>query len=122
MQKFLIYLVEKLKERSPLRYKYTHQSCLSPNQKVSSKDKFLINLFSKLCVLLCEQGWITALCTDHAEASNKLFLANADVKKQMKEFEMDERLDMFHMTRLFRHVELRGAVKLVMIYHTVMSV
>ena len=118
----MIYLVEKLKERSPLRYKYTHPSCLSPNQKVSSKDKFLINLFSKLCVLFSEQGWITTLCADHAEASYKLFLANADVKNQMKEFEMDERVDMFHMTRLSRHVKLRGAVKLVMIYHIVMSV
>ena len=49
-QKFLIHLVEKLKERSRLRYKHTHYiSCLSPNQTVSSKDKFLMIHFSKLC-------------------------------------------------------------------------
>ena len=49
-QKFLIHLVEKLKERSRLRYKYTHILCYSPNQIVSSKDKFLMIHFSKLCL------------------------------------------------------------------------
>ena len=113
---FFIHLVEKLEERSPLRYKYTHFiSCLSTNQIVSSKDEFLINLFSKLCLLLNEQGCITMLCGDRAEASYKLFIANADVKNQMKEFNMDERLDVFHMSRLSNHVELKEVVKLVMI-------
>ena len=98
-------MVEELKERSPLRYKYTHISCLSPNQIVSSKDEFLSNLFSKLCLLLNEQGWITALCADRGEVSYRLFIANADVKNQMKEFNMDERLDVFYMSRLSRHVE-----------------
>ena len=44
-RKFSIHLVEKLKERSPVRYKYAHyRSCLSLNQIVSSKDEFSINL------------------------------------------------------------------------------
>ena len=33
----------------------------------------------------------------------------------MKEFNMNERLDVFYMSRLSRHVELRKVVKLVMI-------
>ena len=82
---------------------------------VSSKDEFLINLFSKLCLLLNEQCWITTLYVYHAEASYKLFTASADAKNQMKEFNIDERLDLFYMSRLSRHVELREVVKLVMI-------
>ena len=80
-EKCLIHLVEKFKERSLLHYKYTYYiSCLSPNQIVSSKDEILINLFSKLCLLLNGQGWITTLCGDPAEASYKSFITNADVK------------------------------------------
>ena len=108
-------MAEKLKEQSPLCYKYIcYISCLSPNQVVSSKDDFLINLFSKLCLLLNEQGWITTLCADCAEVSYKLFIANADVKSQVKEFNMDYRLDVF-TSCLSCHVELREVVKLVMI-------
>ena len=33
----------------------------------------------------------------------------------MKEFNMGERLDVFYMSRLYRHVELREAIKLVVI-------
>ena len=58
---------------------------------------------------------MTALCIDCPEASCKLFIANADLKNQIKEFNMDERLDMFYMIRLSCHVELREVVKLVMI-------
>ena len=42
-------------------------------------------------------------------------MANADVKNQMKEFNMDKRLNVFYMSRLSHHVELRELVKLVMI-------
>ena len=72
-------------------------------RKFLSKDELLINLFSKMCLLRKEQGWITALCADRAEASYKYFKVNADVKNQMKELSMDERLDVFYMSRLSRH-------------------
>ena len=110
-RRFFIRLVKKLKEQSSLRCKYTHYiSRLSPNQIVSSKDEFLINLFSKLYLLPNEQGWITTLCPDHSEASYKLFIANADMKNQLIEFDMDESLDVFYMTCLSHHVELREVV------------
>ena len=64
-----------------------------------------------MCFLLNEQGWITTLCVDCAEASYKLFIANADVKNQMK----DERLVLFCMSCLSHHVELREVVEPVMI-------
>ena len=37
------------------------------------------------------------------------------MKNQMKEFDMDERLDVFYMSRLFLHVEVREVVNLVII-------
>ena len=43
-------------------------------------------------------------------------MANADVKNQMKEFNMDKRLNVFYMSRLSHHIELREVVKLVMIF------
>ena len=82
---------------------------------ISSNDEFVINLFSKLCWLLNEQGWITTLFADSAEASYKLFVANADVKNQTKEFNMDERQYVFYMSHLSCHVELRELVKLLII-------
>ena len=55
------------------------------------------------------------LCADCAEASYKLFIAIADMKNQVKEFNMDERLDVVYMNCLSSHVQLREVVKLVMI-------
>ena len=52
---------------------------------------------------------------DCAEASYKLYLANADMKNQVKEFNMNERLDVFYMSHLSRHVELRELMKLAII-------
>ena len=94
---------------------YTSYIMSFTEQIVSFKNEFLNNLFSKLCLLLNEQGWINTLCEDCAQASYKLFTANADVKNQAKEFSMEERLDMFYMSRLSCLVELREVVKLVMI-------
>ena len=37
------------------------------------------------------------------------------MKNQIKEFNMDEELDVFYMSHLSRHVELREVAKLVMI-------
>ena len=52
---------------------------------------------------------------DCAEASYKLYLANADMKNQVKEFNMNERLDVFYMSHLSHHVELRELMKLAII-------
>ena len=95
--------------------RFIRPAVFAPNQIASSKDKFSINLFSKLCLLLNKQGCITTLCADLAETSHKLFIANADVKNQMKEFNMHGKLDVFHMSHLSHHVELIEVVKLMMI-------
>ena len=55
------------------------------------------------------------LCANRDEASYKLLIANSDVKNQIKEFNMDEKLGMFNMSCLSHHVELREVVKLVVI-------
>ena len=55
------------------------------------------------------------LCANHDEASYKLLMANSDMKNQIKEFNMDEKLGIFNMSCLSQHVELREVVKLVVI-------
>ena len=50
------------------------------------------------------------LCVNRDEASYKLLIANSDVKKQIKEFNMDGKLGMFNMSCLSHHVELREVV------------
>ena len=66
----------------------------------------MINLFSKLCLLLNKQGWISTLCADRAEASYKFFIADAAVKNWT---------NVFYLSHLSRHVELREVLKLEMI-------
>ena len=47
-QNFLVRLVKKLNERSPLRYKFTlYISSISPTQIGAGNHDFLTNLFSK---------------------------------------------------------------------------
>ena len=55
------------------------------------------------------------LYADRAKASYKLFIANGDVKIQMKELNMNEKLDVFCMNHFPCHIELREIMKLVMI-------
>ena len=58
VQNFLVHLVKKLKERSPLRYKLTlYISLLSPTQIAAGNPDFLTYLFSKLCLHLVECNW-----------------------------------------------------------------
>ena len=104
-RKCLIHSVEKLKERSPPYVTNTHiiDHVIHQTRKFLSKDELLINLFCKMCLLRKEQGWITTVCADRAEASYKYFKVNADVKNQMKELNMDEKLDVLYMSRLSRH-------------------
>ena len=113
---FLVTLVEKLKERSPLRYKLTmYISSLSPFQIASASSQLMIDLFEKLCLHLVDAKWISTLCADRAETSYSTFISSTDVKQKMKAFTIDMRLDSFYMELLKKHVELREVVKIIMI-------
>ena len=110
---FLVRLVKKLKERSPLRYKFTlYISSLSPTQIAAGNHDFLTDLFSKLCLHLVECNWISSLCADRAETSYKSFIKSNDVKERMKAFTLDLRIDTLYMELLNTHIELREVVKI----------
>ena len=114
-QTFLLTLVEKLKERSPLRYKLTmYIASLSPFQIASASSQLMIDLFEKLCLHLVDAKWISTLCADRAETSYSTFISSMDVKQKLKEFTIDMKLDSLYMELLKNHVELR-VVKIIMI-------
>lgn len=113
---FLVKLVEKLKERSPLRYKFTlYLSSLSPTQIAAASTDFLTNQFSKLCLSLVEYRWISSTCADRAESSYKKFIKSEVVLEKMKSFTSDLRLDTLYMELLTAHIEFREVVKIVLI-------
>ena len=113
---FLVHLVKKLKERSPLRYKFTlYISSFSPTQIAAGNHDFLTDLFSKLRLHLVECNWILSLCADGAETSYKSFIKSNDIKERMKAFTLDLRIDTLYMELLKTHIELREVVKIVLI-------
>ena len=113
---FLVHLVKKLKEKSPLRYKFTlYISSLSRTQMAAGNHDFLTDLFSKLCLHLVECNWISSLCADRAETSYKSFIKSNDVKERMKAFTLDLRINTLYMELLKTHIELREVVKIVLI-------
>ena len=111
-----LHLVKKLKERSPLRYKFTlYISSLSPTQIAAGNHDCLTDLFRKLCLHLVECNWISSLCADRAETSYKSFIKSNDVKERMKASKLDLRIDTLHMELLKTHIELREVEKIVLI-------
>ena len=67
---FLVHWAKKLKERSPLHYKFTlYISSFSPTQIAAGNHDFLTDLFSKLCLHLLVSNWISSLCADRGETS-----------------------------------------------------
>ena len=115
-QNFLVHLVKKLKERSPLRYKFTlYISSLSPTQIAAGNHDFLTDLFSKLSLHLVECNWISSFCVNRAETSYKSFIKSNDIKEKMKAFTLDLRSDTLYMELLKTHIELRKVVKIILI-------
>ena len=109
-------MVKKLKERSPLLYKFTlYISSLSPTQIAVGNHDFLTDLFSKLCLYLFECNWISSLCAAPAETSYKSFIKSNDVKERMKAFTLDLRSDTLYMELFKTQIELREVVKIVLI-------
>lgn len=113
---FLVKLIQKLRERSPLKYKFTlYISCLSPTQIAVANTDFLTNQFNRLCLALVEHRWISSTCSDRAESSYKKFIKSNVVLEKMKSFTSDIRLDTLYMELLTSHIELREIVKIVLI-------
>lgn len=116
-REFLVALVEKIKERSPLKYKLTkYISSLSPTQIANSRSNCLHALFNKLCAHFVECKLIPGELADKAERSYKEFIKSNTVKERMANFDMRvDRLDEFYVPQLKSHPELLLVVKLVLI-------
>ena len=98
VRSFSFKLIEKFRKRSPLRYQLClYISSLSPTQIATGNIEFLTNLFNKLCLSLVDKVWISSTCADRAEVYYGQFVKSGDVVKEMKDFTMDTRLDVFYM-------------------------
>ena len=90
-------------------------SSLSPIQIAAGNHDFLTDLFSKLCLHLVECNWISSLHANRAETSYKSFTKSNDVKKRIKAFTLDLRIDTLCMELLKTYIELREVTKIVQI-------
>ena len=96
----LIKLVEKFREQSSLKYRLT--LCLSSISPIHIKDAISMSLYSrfkKLLQCLDELGefrWISS----KTEIEYRKFISEANIREEMSEFEMSERLDKFYASLL----------------------
>ena len=96
----LIKLVETFREQSSLKYRLTlYLSSLSP---IHIKDAISVSLYSrfkKLLQCLDELGdfrWISS----KTEIEYRKFISEANIREELSEFEMSERLDKFYASLL----------------------
>ena len=79
-QCFLIKIVEKIRERSPLKCSLSlYLSSLSPIQITSVSDEVLGKRFDKLLEHLDESGWISSTMADSAQSEYRIFINEQNV-------------------------------------------
>ena len=117
VQKFVIKVVQKILERSPLKYKLTRSmASLSPIEMSSINHKILAAWFESLVTELHQSSWITSLEAERAERQYKELLENKDAMKEMKLFEMKDRVDTFLSKILGRESpDLTKVVRIILI-------
>ena len=94
---FLIKLVEKLRERSPLKYGLTfYLLSLSPIYITDATTMSLCSRFKKLLKCLDECGWISSKTADTAEKGYRKFISEVNIMEEFSKFEMSDRLDEFY--------------------------
>ena len=93
----LIKLVETFREQSSLKYRLT--LCLSSLSPIHIKDAISVSLYSrfkKLLQYLDEFRWISS----KTEIEYRKFISEANIREEMSEFEMSERLNKFYASLL----------------------
>ena len=96
----LIKLIETFREQSSLKYRLT--LCFSSLSPIHIKDAISVSLYSrfkKLLQCLDELGefrWISS----KTEIEYRKFISEANIREEMSEFEMSERLDKFYASLL----------------------
>ena len=97
VRSFFATLLEKLFERSPLKYKITRPiSSLSPVEIASKNDDTLEKRFMKLLEILCEHGWIATAEAEKAQKQYSGLLSKKCFKDKAAKFDIyKDRVDDF---------------------------
>ena len=95
---FLIKIVEKIQERSPLKYSLSlYLSSLSPKQITSVSDEVLGERFDNLLEHLDESGWISSTMADRAQSEYRIFIKDRNVMNKMSSFDIgSDRVDQLY--------------------------
>lgn len=119
VRKFLIHLLQKLFQRSPLKYKLTRTiSSLSPIEIKNMKPEVLKKRFNSLVIFLHDHRWISSAAADNAEKQYNTLIKNSDFLAEAKRFSIsDDRVDTFYARILdsSNTVDLQNIVRLILI-------
>ena len=95
---FLVKLVEKLQQRSPMRYQLVLGSaCLDPDIMLHDETSTKSRLISKALEILVECNWMTGLEADRAKTYYQSLCARPSAQSVLKNFCQADRLDEFLM-------------------------
>ena len=122
-QCFLIKIVEKIQERSPLKYSLSlYLSLLLPIQITSVSDEVLGKRFDKLREHLDESGWISSTMADRAQSEYRIFIKDRNVTNKMSLFDISsDRVDQLYFSLINNERKnLYEVIKLCMILLMVM--
>ena len=88
---FLVELLSKLVEKSPIKYPLTLFLCsLSPMQIIAVSDKSLKKRFEKILENLLDASWISGKVADHARLQYIKLLGNNKVMEQMRKCDVKQ--------------------------------
>ena len=101
---FLKTIVEKLKERSPLKYKLMRAlSSLSPTQISTLSEAIICKQFNTLMELMVESKWVSSITEDKAGVQYSGLVRNTNFISEMKGFDIQsDRVDELYSKLLSR--------------------
>ena len=101
---FLKTIVEKLRERSPLKYKLTRAvSSLSPTQISTLSEAIILKRFNALMELTVESKCVSSITTDQVEVQYSGFVRNTGFISEMTSLGMQsDRVDELYSKLLSR--------------------
>ena len=116
---FLACIVEKMKERSPLKYTLTRPlSSLSPIDINAKGKATIIGRFSKLCEIICDKKWLAIRNAQNAERQFDQLLSNVDFVSKSESFDIhNDRVDVFWSEICDSHsmIDLLNIIRLVLV-------
>lgn len=118
IQKFLIRMLQKIVERSPLKYRLTRSmASLSPIEISLMTDETLMGWFESLVTELHDSNWITSLEAEKAMKQYKGLIKDKDILRELKKFNIvEDRVDRLYSEILgTESPELSKVVRVILI-------